>query len=213
MPTICPKCGYTRKKSDYAPDYECPACGIIYHKYLNKRIQESHAAKENAFNLPRVLVSADWKPETRRGTVIFMLVFTLMALFYIRETVCGLQAENWPKTTGVITSSYVSSGGRGGDRINICYNYSVAGKHYQNDRANFGLISLDGNSSNAQQVANRYPVGTLADVFYQESDPANSVLENKLDFKDNILFVLGLLTVVGITAYYRFFKYRQADRF
>ena len=213
MPTICPKCGYTRKKSDYAPDYECPACGIVYRKYLTKPAIEPLVAKQNTVNQPKVLVSAAWKPETRRGTVIFMLVFTLMALFYIRETVCGLQAEDWPKTTGVVTSSYVSSGGRGGDRINISYDYSVADKHYQNDRANFGLISLDGNTSNAQQVANRYPIGTLVDVYYKESDPANSVLENKLDFKDNLLFVLGLLSVVGITAYYRFFKYRQPVRF
>lgn len=213
MPTTCLKCGYTRKKSDYAPDYECPACGIVYRKYLNKLANESLATQENAIDRPKVLVSAAWKPETRKGTLIFMLVFTLMALFYIRETVCGLNAKEWPKTTGVVTSSYVSSGGRGGDRLNIRYDYAVAGKHYQNDRFNFGLLSLDGNTSNAQHAADRYSLGKRVEVYYQQSDPTNSVLENKLDLKDNLLFVLGLLSAVGITAYFRFFKYRPAHRF
>ncbi len=31
--TTCPKCAYTRKASDTAPDYECPKCGIVYAKY------------------------------------------------------------------------------------------------------------------------------------------------------------------------------------
>lgn len=31
--TTCPKCGYTRKPADAAPDYQCPSCGIIYAKY------------------------------------------------------------------------------------------------------------------------------------------------------------------------------------
>lgn len=212
MPTICPKCGYTRTKSDDAPDYECPACGIVYHKYRTKLANEAVAAKINTGEPPKVLVSTTWKPETRRGTVLFMLVFTSMALFYFWQTICGLQAEDWPKTTGVITSSYVSSGGRGGDRLHISYDYSVAGNFYQNDRANFGLISLDGHTSNAQQVANHYSIGKRVDVYYQASDPANSLLENQFDLKDNLLFVLGLLTVVGITAYFRFFKYRRPDR-
>lgn len=30
--TICPKCGYTRRPTDTAPDYECPKCGVVYAK-------------------------------------------------------------------------------------------------------------------------------------------------------------------------------------
>lgn len=31
--TTCPKCGYTRKNEELAPDYECPQCGIVYAKF------------------------------------------------------------------------------------------------------------------------------------------------------------------------------------
>lgn len=35
MPIICPKCGHNRSNADdpSIPDYQCPACGIIYSKF------------------------------------------------------------------------------------------------------------------------------------------------------------------------------------
>lgn len=30
--TTCPKCGYTRRNTETAPDYECPKCGVVYAK-------------------------------------------------------------------------------------------------------------------------------------------------------------------------------------
>lgn len=32
MGNICKKCGYARKETDKAPDYECPKCGAVYAK-------------------------------------------------------------------------------------------------------------------------------------------------------------------------------------
>lgn len=32
MSMTCPKCTYTRKPQDQAPEYECPKCGVIYAK-------------------------------------------------------------------------------------------------------------------------------------------------------------------------------------
>jgi len=31
----CPKCGYRRKASDRAPDWQCPSCGVAYAKVVN----------------------------------------------------------------------------------------------------------------------------------------------------------------------------------
>ena len=33
IPVVCPKCGYARKPTDAAPDWQCPACGIAYNKF------------------------------------------------------------------------------------------------------------------------------------------------------------------------------------
>ncbi|MCF7970898.1 MAG: DUF3592 domain-containing protein [Methylococcaceae bacterium] len=209
MPTICPKCQYIRKESDSTPDYECPACGIIYHKFLNTLSQQPPLAHKNTSNSQKTLYSEAWKPETRQGIILVIVVFTLMSLFFMRDIYFSLQVENWPKTTGVINYSYVSSGGRGGDKLNISYNYSVDGKIYQNDRANFGLLSLDGKFSNAQDAVNHYSAGKVVDVYYQESTPTNSVLEKKPNLKDNFLRILMLFSVVCVLSYYRFFKYQH----
>ena len=32
----CPKCGYARRPTDTAPDWQCPSCGIAIHKYQAK---------------------------------------------------------------------------------------------------------------------------------------------------------------------------------
>ncbi|WAR42917.1 DUF2939 domain-containing protein [Methylomonas rapida] len=39
MTTVCPKCGYQRlPKDDHeVPDYQCPACGIVYEKFLQHK--------------------------------------------------------------------------------------------------------------------------------------------------------------------------------
>lgn len=42
----CPKCGYTRTPEDLAPNYECPACGVIYDKYV--KAQAAKAERDAA---------------------------------------------------------------------------------------------------------------------------------------------------------------------
>jgi glutaredoxin/predicted RNA-binding Zn-ribbon protein involved in translation (DUF1610 family) len=32
MPTTCPKCRHVRHASDSAPEWQCPACGVVYAK-------------------------------------------------------------------------------------------------------------------------------------------------------------------------------------
>jgi hypothetical protein len=38
----CPKCFYVKKENELVPDYECPACGIVYEKYSRKITEESN---------------------------------------------------------------------------------------------------------------------------------------------------------------------------
>lgn len=45
--TTCPKCHYTRRSEDTAPDYECPKCGVIYAKAV-KLASSTPAAVEDA---------------------------------------------------------------------------------------------------------------------------------------------------------------------
>lgn len=33
MPDVCPKCGHRRSPHEIVPDWQCPACGIVYAKF------------------------------------------------------------------------------------------------------------------------------------------------------------------------------------
>lgn len=42
MSRICPNCHYTRKPTDSAPDWQCPACEIAYNKGAGAAATESY---------------------------------------------------------------------------------------------------------------------------------------------------------------------------
>jgi hypothetical protein len=44
----CPKCGYERKPSDTAPDWQCPACGIAMEKYRAHLAEAQHSGVAQA---------------------------------------------------------------------------------------------------------------------------------------------------------------------
>jgi glutaredoxin len=76
MTTTCPKCRYTRKPSDDAPNWQCPSCGIAYAKVTD--------AYGN-YRSPEEPVRHSTYVETTRGNglpwikLIFLLLFILVA--------------------------------------------------------------------------------------------------------------------------------------
>lgn len=62
MDTVCPKCGYTRQPGDQAPEYECPACGVVYQKYIQHHAEveaKAAAARQAAAERERRQVEAE----------------------------------------------------------------------------------------------------------------------------------------------------------
>ncbi len=43
MYQTCPKCAYQRQPADTAPQGECPACGLIFRKYVQQRVAQGQA--------------------------------------------------------------------------------------------------------------------------------------------------------------------------
>jgi hypothetical protein len=46
--TPCPKCHYTRKTTDYGSDNQCPACGVVYEKYIQHQSYIQHPENSQA---------------------------------------------------------------------------------------------------------------------------------------------------------------------
>lgn len=49
---VCPKCNYSRKPTDTAPDYSCPSCGVVYAKY--------DAQADLAMRIDRAVKTGNW---------------------------------------------------------------------------------------------------------------------------------------------------------
>ena len=95
-------------------------------------------------------------------------------------------SEAWPAAPGEITASEVthsvkqssSSSGNNWRYIpRVEYRYELDGAEYSNDNIQFVSVSWEFNERfKAERVTKPYPVGKAVDVFYDPTDPGNSVL-------------------------------------
>lgn len=87
-------------------------------------------------------------------------------------------SADWPSTTGVVVSSDASRRcGRRGDRHHVAvrYTYQAGGRTHVGERILFGFIACEP-SAEAWAMAADYPVGRRVKVYFDPSDPAESVL-------------------------------------
>ncbi len=99
MTQQCPKCAYIRSPRDDAPDWQCPGCGIAYHKYeayLNrvKGIVEPRKARQS-----REPMRSDGSVFALIGTNIFVLILAMllgwrlidmMLVYWLQSVVIGI---------------------------------------------------------------------------------------------------------------------------
>ncbi len=98
-----------------------------------------------------------------------------------RMTTLSRLSLEWPSTEGLITHSNLETRQRkvGTSRktqhtVEIDYEYVVDGDLYRNDTAQFNQNDLS--TIEKQRLIARYPVGRQVEVFYNPSDPDESVL-------------------------------------
>lgn len=85
---ICPKCRYERKPTDTAPEYECPRCGIIYHKYIPPELradQKGGGKRAHQKGVGRVKIPA--LPFSTKLAVHMALAIVIAVLFSFPEMV------------------------------------------------------------------------------------------------------------------------------
>ena len=92
-------------------------------------------------------------------------------------------SADWPVAQGSVVSSQVvrrRSSGRDGVSVTykaeVLYEYTVDGGKLLSNRVSFGQYSSS-NPGRARRIANRYPKGKKAQVYYDPSDPEVAVLE------------------------------------
>ena len=137
---------------------------------------------------------------------IFLLVlfFSCLGIWQtITEYKSGFASLNWPETKGVIDEAvvdhYSTGGGAYADNAKISYSYNVEGKDYQGFRVGF----LYDSSRNPAGLVEKFPPGKTVEVYYEKSDPSNSVLSRgggsiaNLGFRVSFYFVVVLAGLAG----------------
>ena len=120
----------------------------------------------------------------KKNVVIGMLLgatFTLIGLgtlgYGVYERRMGQQSLDWPTTDGEVVESRVASTSGDGTIFYpvIRYQYHVGDDHFDADRIRFAAV---GRSTGwfADEMVEKYPVGSTARVYYNPASPDQAVL-------------------------------------
>ncbi|MEM1166502.1 MAG: DUF3592 domain-containing protein [Planctomycetota bacterium] len=150
-------------------------------------------------------MAIDWekeleKPLMRYTMRVFLPCFIVALVFltikFSEALPDGMRTFGWLKTTGVIEeSSYRSTPGPSfNSRFTptIAYSYEVDGITHQSEVVTktfgYGTFKYE---HQARRVVNRYPEGSVVDVYYDPSDPEEAVLERGVKWFAVMPLVVG----------------------
>jgi len=110
-------------------------------------------------------------------------------------------SQHWPSAKGKV----IASGARKHQgeshtyyTIGLVYAYSVEGAEHRSKRVDFDVVSSYAEWQAAEQVLNRYPLGTEVDVFYNPDNPQLAVLERTVSGLNTALFLTGGVIAAGL---------------
>ncbi|NLD93216.1 MAG: DUF3592 domain-containing protein [Fibrobacter sp.] len=117
-----------------------------------------------------------------------------------------IKVQSWPTVQGVVVESEVlgSTNSRVNSNINsttysaqIKYTYTVFNKQYTNSKLNWGGRFESSSKEQIQAYADMYPVGKELRVYYNETDPKESIVD--IDIKGNtFIYKLGVFMCIII---------------
>lgn len=121
--------------------------------------------------------------------------------------IAATASQNWPSVEGRIVMSRVhqvtntshghTSHGMTSYMPDVKYTYSVMGNAYQGHRIGFGA-SMSGSESKARQVVALYSHDATCAVYYNPQNPAQAVLERKVQNNASALIVAIASLLIGI---------------
>lgn len=127
--------------------------------------------------------------EAAKNIVLILGIVLLgggIALFAVRYnehmTIVSRDSLEWPSVTGLVTHSNLdlsrtkvgAQRHKTRHRVEVTYEYVVDGNRYENDVIRFNQQNLS--RSEKERLVSDHPVGRQVEVFYDPSDPDESVL-------------------------------------
>ncbi len=106
----CPKCGHERTPADTAPEGECPACGLIFSKYLKQRLAEysgtpaqpGDAADSGSALLARTKELLLHVPDEVDALSVYARAALLAALVVYGAKIAAMDVPSWEAASSLI---------------------------------------------------------------------------------------------------------------
>ena len=140
----------------------------------------------------------------------FGLIFTALGAFLLYKADQSRKkagaSQGWPSTQGQIVDARVDRSmhtDSDGDTDysytpRVEYTYEYGGVNYRNNKVAFGLAQGYNSQAKAQEVISRYPVGSEVPVYYDPSNPEDSVLERKAGSFTTTLVIGIIFIIIGV---------------
>ena len=148
-------------------------------------------------------VAESWSKESRFNSLIFIVFAFFMGWIFAKDISLSLSSMDWQPVEAKILTSKVNRGLRGGpDSPWIEFRYVVDNRTYINDRLDFGEWSY----GDVPEYLRDYPVDSVTTVYYNPTNPEESVLNKSGSLATNLFLSLISWLFGIVTFYYRFFK-------
>jgi hypothetical protein len=111
----CPKCGHQRSPADTAPEDACPACGLIFAKYLKSRAAQPDAARargdagtgEEPALLARARALLFHVPDEVESSYVYLRGILLAGLIVYGVKLAAMDLPSWEMASSLIHSPMV----------------------------------------------------------------------------------------------------------
>jgi uncharacterized protein DUF3592 len=137
-----------------------------------------------------------WLPPKRfvLGLFAFLVLVPVIALPpYLRAK----RSQHWPTANGAVSANWLkvlfsTRNNRRYYRPEITFRYRVGGTDYQSSRISFGFDRSLPYQREAQNILDRYPMGSAVKVYYEPGNPSLGILEPGRNEEMELLYKMDL---------------------
>ena len=186
-------------------------------KLIPENISDDYSSESNNQNTVRNIISSEDDDDESKSiqinqsswgglaagwgfTLFWCSISFIVTIMIGGQLLADLGTGDWPETEGVVTSSevYTSESSEGGTTycLDISYEYTVDNVNYTGYRVSYS--SEDSCDSWSQNADDDYPEGKTIPVYYDPSDPGESVLETGFAGVDFFLCCFFIFPLIGL---------------
>jgi hypothetical protein len=145
------------------------------------------------------------------GAFLFILSAPISGYFLLKIFVDARASESWPTVMGKLTKAQVIPAGVGRFRAVVAYSYRVGAIDFNGSKIHASDGEFEFRDGAAQEIRGLI-VGQPVTVFYNPSDPRQSLLRAGAGFQEYaLLFVPIVMLGVGVVLFWRWQRSRRVD--